>query len=163
MITELRLKLGSSAGQPPLTIEIEPSITIFVGPNNSGKSLLLRELFQFCLSGTINAVRLILDRLVFASESPRVAESDFKEAMVEPRSGDTVHEGHSLLELGSDRHQIPEAAYVTARTSPNDHLHLFADWYLKYLILNLDGPGRIGQNFTHANATLIKALEVNGV
>ncbi len=43
MITEIRLSLGASRGQPPLKFE-PGAVTVFVGPNNSGKSLVLREL-----------------------------------------------------------------------------------------------------------------------
>jgi chromosome segregation ATPase len=53
MITHLELKSSSSLGQPPLSIDLPPSITIFVGPNNSGKSQLLNEIGKFC-SGQVN-------------------------------------------------------------------------------------------------------------
>lgn len=43
MIEELILKFGSDPDWPPLTFKPGP-VTIFVGPNNSGKSLLLREI-----------------------------------------------------------------------------------------------------------------------
>ncbi len=46
MINELALKFGSSPSEPPLRFEPGP-VTVFVGPNNSGKSLLLREIEQF--------------------------------------------------------------------------------------------------------------------
>lgn len=46
MLTQLSLTIGSSAGETPLTLDPQP-VTIFVGPNNSGKSLLLRELEGF--------------------------------------------------------------------------------------------------------------------
>lgn len=43
MLNNLKLRFGSSAGQPVLDFDPRP-ITIFVGPNNSGKSALLREI-----------------------------------------------------------------------------------------------------------------------
>ena len=43
MITEIRLSFGASRGQRPLKFE-PGAVTVFVGPNNSGKSLVLREL-----------------------------------------------------------------------------------------------------------------------
>ncbi len=42
-MTKLQLKSGSSVGMPSLSLDPNP-ITIFVGPNNSGKSTLLREI-----------------------------------------------------------------------------------------------------------------------
>ena len=52
MIEKIRLKFGSSKDAP--NAEIYPKgVTIFVGPNNSGKSLFLRELVlcQVCFTG----------------------------------------------------------------------------------------------------------------
>lgn len=46
MIEELTLKFGSSPSEPPLQFSPGP-VTVFVGPNNSGKSLLLREVEAF--------------------------------------------------------------------------------------------------------------------
>ena len=43
MLSKLKLRFGSSPGQSTLDIDPRP-ITIFVGPNNSGKSALLREI-----------------------------------------------------------------------------------------------------------------------
>ena len=81
MITHLLLKTSSSPGQPPLEIET-PSVTIFVGPNNAGKSQALRELFDFCVTGQLNSVRLIIDKLIF-EDNPK-AEADFDSIKVPP-------------------------------------------------------------------------------
>lgn len=45
MLNQIALRAGSSPGQPALALDPKP-ITIFVGPNNSGKSALLREIDQ---------------------------------------------------------------------------------------------------------------------
>lgn len=46
MIKQVKLRFGSSKGQPPL--QFEPGqMTVFVGPNNSGKSLILREISNY--------------------------------------------------------------------------------------------------------------------
>jgi hypothetical protein len=42
-VTEIALRFGSSAGQPVLRFSPGP-VTVFVGPNNSDKSLVLREI-----------------------------------------------------------------------------------------------------------------------
>jgi hypothetical protein len=47
MIEEIKLRFGSDKDSAPLIFS--PAIvTVIVGPNNSGKSLLLRELENFC-------------------------------------------------------------------------------------------------------------------
>jgi hypothetical protein len=61
MLTNITFKAGSSPGQPPLSIDLQPSVTIFVGPNNSGKSVALRE------SWTLAAVDNLPDPQVIAS------------------------------------------------------------------------------------------------
>jgi ABC-type polar amino acid transport system ATPase subunit len=43
MLESISLKFGSSQGQPPLTFD-PGSMTVFVGPNNSGKSIILHEI-----------------------------------------------------------------------------------------------------------------------
>ncbi len=45
MLEKIALRFGSSEGQEPLELSLGP-MAIFVGPNNSGKSLLLREVLQ---------------------------------------------------------------------------------------------------------------------
>jgi ABC-type hemin transport system ATPase subunit len=46
MLKLLKLQFGASSGSE--TLDFQPgSMTVFVGPNNSGKSLLLREIEQY--------------------------------------------------------------------------------------------------------------------
>lgn len=66
MIERIKLKFGSSIEQPATVIETTP-ITVFVGPNNSGKSKILIEIEQFCTNGTINTNNLILQDIDFDS------------------------------------------------------------------------------------------------
>ena len=47
MIGEIKLKFGSKGTANPLNF-VPGAVTIFVGPNNSGKSLLLQEIENFC-------------------------------------------------------------------------------------------------------------------
>src|SRR5580700_10462477 len=48
MIERLDLKFGSSPDQPPISFAPGP-MTVFVGPNNGGKSVLLEDIKQlFC-------------------------------------------------------------------------------------------------------------------
>ncbi len=51
MIEKITLKFGSSQNKPKLEIDVKP-LTIFVGPNNSGKSIVLRDIVSFCVNGT---------------------------------------------------------------------------------------------------------------
>lgn len=61
MLTSITLKTGNTTSSSPLKIPID-GITIFVGPNNSGKSLVLRELEAVITSGVdLNALKLLSD------------------------------------------------------------------------------------------------------
>ena len=64
MIQKIKLKFGSSTTKPPLETDLTP-ITVFVGPNNSGKSKALLEIEEFCKKGTINTQNVILSELTF--------------------------------------------------------------------------------------------------
>jgi ABC-type cobalamin/Fe3+-siderophores transport system ATPase subunit len=59
MLKSIVFQAGSSPSQPPLTLDLEPSVTIFVGPNNSGKSTALTELFSAIQGG----IGTIIDRV----------------------------------------------------------------------------------------------------
>jgi predicted ATPase len=53
MIKKLTLRFGRAPGLAPEDFECTP-VTVFVGPNNSGKSKVLQELQRFCTSGQPN-------------------------------------------------------------------------------------------------------------
>jgi ABC-type hemin transport system ATPase subunit len=58
MIKKLTLKFGKNGKGEKL--EIEPgSVTIFVGPNNSGKSLALREVEAYCQNGSSTNLKIV--------------------------------------------------------------------------------------------------------
>jgi len=61
MIKRLFFKFGPFGTQDPLVLE-PSAMTVFVGPNNSGKSLILRELQQYAEQGRTSA-RHIVDGL----------------------------------------------------------------------------------------------------
>ena len=61
MLSKIILKTGKPSSSSNLTIPID-GITIFVGPNNSGKSLLLREIESIFISDVdISALKLVSD------------------------------------------------------------------------------------------------------
>ena len=64
MITTIKLKFGKAPGAASETINATP-ITIFVGPNNSGKSKVLSEIHEFCVRGSSSATDVILEEIEF--------------------------------------------------------------------------------------------------
>jgi predicted ATPase len=144
MLTHLHLRLGSSAGQPALTMDTPPSVTIFVGPNNAGKSLALRELHSHCVSGNQNTATSIVEKVTFEGGSEELVVKEIEAAKLEPRRGEQVTAGHSILRVGRARLTLRPEKYLRARTDPNGNPHFFAQLYLQHFLLNLDGPSRIG-------------------
>lgn len=71
-LSKIKFRAGAGPGKPPL--ETSPgTVLILVGPNNSGKSLALREIENWC-SGQ-DAIRKVVDSLeVDFPDSPTVAE-----------------------------------------------------------------------------------------
>ena len=62
MLKDIKLKFGRAEGLEQQTIKAMP-ITVFVGPNNSGKSKILSEIQQFCANGNKNANNVIIDSI----------------------------------------------------------------------------------------------------
>jgi predicted ATPase len=145
MITGLKLKLGSAPGQPPVRIE-EPAVTVFVGPNNSGKSQVLREIASACQDGGMQNF-LILDTLTFESVSAQEAEAELERIKSAPRMGENISASTAIIEANGNRLQLHIPHYVAARCDPNakDHRSAhYAQYYARFYTLNLDGPSRIG-------------------
>jgi hypothetical protein len=67
MIDEIALKFGPDFGAPPLRF-CPGTVTVVVGPNNSGKSSLIRELDSF--GQTSGPPRVIVEDVVLRSLSP---------------------------------------------------------------------------------------------
>lgn len=73
MINRIHLNFGSKGKTEPLSFD-PGAVTIFVGPNNSGKSLLLREIEGYCKQG-LSANNIILKDLDFDfSDNSKITE-----------------------------------------------------------------------------------------
>lgn len=57
-LSRIELRSGPRAGEPPLQIPVS-TVTIFVGPNNSGKSLALRDIEQWCIGSGSGGGRVV--------------------------------------------------------------------------------------------------------
>src|SRR6185437_6277338 len=95
--------------------EIEPAKTIFVGPNEAGKTALLRALQQLNPPGDVKKFDALRDY-------PRAEYNDITTKKVDPANV-TVVEGHFALEP-EDQALVPEAykscTYVYGRKLDNN-------------------------------------------
>lgn len=96
MLKKLHLKFGSSEAKPPLEFELGP-VTVFVGPNNSGKSLALREIESFISHSRRGNLAIVRDI------EPRISGRREAEALIASRAvkkssfGNVPPEDHILV------------------------------------------------------------------
>jgi len=141
MLTQIKLKFGSSPGSQPLVLNGTP-ITIFVGPNNSGKSLVLRELFQFCQNGK-NANCHIFEELKFNENTDERVETIISKYRLTPNQNEFIHPGHLLFGKFQHRQQIPEQNLKQFLKIPSSNINAFAQHFLSFQSLLLDGSTRM--------------------
>jgi len=142
MLTRLKFRFGSSAGAGPLELNLSP-ITIFVGPNNSGKSLVLREIEQYCRQGR-HQVKHIVDELIAKPITPDAALKELKAFEMKPVPGQVVPPDHLLLGR-ADPHQEIEQRSVSLphfRANIGGAKDYLFQHYLTFFTLRLDGRTR---------------------
>lgn len=142
MIKSIRLKFGSAPGMEHAEIQMTP-VTVFVGPNNSGKSQVLSELQRFCVKGAKLENNLILDELVFEQLSAEAAEERMAHATLKPRPNEALPTGQVFVGRRGDRTKVPRAPLLDVLQDPNTQVSRFCSWYLKYNTIILDGKNRI--------------------
>jgi predicted ATP-dependent endonuclease of OLD family len=124
------------------TIETTP-ITVFVGPNNSGKSKVLSEILFFCNEGQINTTDVILDKIELKPLSPTEIDERIGKITLTPYAGDALTPGNIIVGKHGERRQINTANLRTALERPNSETNLVSQWYLRFNTLMLDGNSRI--------------------
>jgi len=99
MLRNVTLRFGAAPGEPPLGFSPGP-MTVFVGPNNSGKSLALRELEALIGSGDPSLLHIV------RSITPHLPDAETVERMVRSRGaehgGEMSREFLSLFTLRLD-------------------------------------------------------------
>lgn len=95
MLRTVTLKFG--APHAPHALMLDPlRLTVFVGPNNSGKSLVLRELQQFAENGPqIN--RKIVEQIQIQFPDPEASRALLGARRVEPTAQQPLAEGNVRL------------------------------------------------------------------
>lgn len=118
-------------------------VTVFVGPNNSGKSCLLRELNDYLRTGQRKADGKLLASLEFCELSESTATALINLLRQPPNAGESVREGHSILGSRHGRLQIETSRVLRAVQSPAPNHQHYCQWFLAHYVLMLDGQSRI--------------------
>lgn len=142
MIKHLTLKFGRSPEIEPEQIETTP-VTVFVGPNNSGKSKLLSEINHFCNYGKEDYSKVILKNLEFCDLSPPEAGEMLKSIEIKPNYGETIQPDNIFVGNARHRNQVPRHKLFESLKYPNSQTQRFCSWFLIYKTLILDGENRI--------------------
>lgn len=142
MIHSLVLKFGRSPGAAAEEIAVTP-LTVFVGPNNSGKSKLLTELHNYCRSGHRDANSVILSGVGFEGFSAEAVGSVIERLQTRPIQNEAVPVDHIIVASKYGRQQVHKANYASALQMPTGNLGLFCNYYLVHKTLWLGGADRI--------------------
>lgn len=142
MIARLTVRFGRAPGQTPEPLTVTP-VTVFVGPNNSGKTRVLQEISQYCANGTPNAAALILKGIEFEGFPPEGANEALAAVRLQPNPGEALNPNHVFVGKRGQRHQVPEPQLLSLLGNPGANPSSFCTWYLAYNTLMLDGSSRI--------------------
>lgn len=145
MLERFKFKFGSVVGEDGLEINVTP-ITVFVGPNNSGKSKVLRELFSFCQQGKYDSRNVLIEEI----QLQHLGEERFREKLAqleqEPNENESVPAGNMIVGSYGDRNQIERGniEQVIGQENTGHYRQWYCIWFLKYHSLLLDGKSRMG-------------------
>ncbi|AYM81862.1 ATP-binding protein [Agrobacterium tumefaciens] len=155
MLEKITFKFGSGPTQPPLEIETPPSVTVFVGPNNSGKSQALRELSMIFRNHGETQTQ-VLGPVTFKSFSDQEAEEELRKLIVQPDMGESLHPGQVIIKSVNQRQHIFPRSFKACLVSPNDpnSRNNFVTYYASSSILSLDGPSRIQLTYSQQRGDL---------
>lgn len=140
MINKIKLKFGSSQTKPPLDTEITP-ITVFVGPNNSGKSKVLIEIEKFCKEGLLNTTNVILTDLEFNNLSD--PEAEINNHILSPRLNESLQPNHIFFGKENTRHQLQKPELLRVLTAANANKNAYAVYFVSFNTIRIDGGSRI--------------------
>lgn len=142
MIESITLKFGAATGQPAVRLDVAP-VTVFVGPNNSGKSKVLQELNYACSNGSCPASNLILNDISFQQFEPQQQVNIRDRCVLTARRTETINQGNILVGRDNIRQQVAESTFTQCLANPNSQKSHFAQWVLRPYTLMLNGNNRL--------------------
>ena len=141
MIKQIDLKFGKNIQSTPLSFE-PASINIIVGPNNSGKSLLLRELDHYFSGDTSHFEYKILKYINFPILSELEAEELISTISLEKIIGEAPGDDYFSFIHNNQRTQIYKSSAINQLTS-SDNIHEKVKYFMSNKKLYLNGETRL--------------------
>lgn len=142
MIKNISLKFGRVPGADTESFQTTP-ITVFVGPNNSGKSKVLREINRYCSNGQRESSDVIIERIEFENFSDESADERIQRVTLPRKIGEALNPDHVIIGKRGTRNQVQRDRLLQALQDPNGQSRNFCPWYLAFNTLILDGKNRI--------------------
>ena len=140
LIKSLTLKSGSKGAANPLHLS-PTAINLFVGPNNSGKSVFLRELQQFFSHGQPSQSSFVLKNCSFQSLDETSKQAIRSQLIQEPMPGHYLPEDNILIGLRANRQQIHQSLFSSLLENLNQPSACAN--IIRFLVLLLDGESRL--------------------
>ncbi len=142
MIHTIELKFGAAPGQARIKLEVAP-VTVFVGPNNAGKSKVLQEMHKLGTCGRPSQNDVILDRITFLELPPTQIPEITENLSQRPRQNEHLRPGHVIVGNHRQRHQVQDSDFRACLRNPNRRKTDFCRLCLSFYMLMLDGKSRI--------------------
>jgi energy-coupling factor transporter ATP-binding protein EcfA2 len=142
----MTMKAGSAPGKPSLDVPLS-SVTVFVGPNNSGKSRALQEI-EMWITTPHYKEGTVIKSVEFEPWQADDLERAMQELEVAPRPNEAVNPGHVLIERfnartnSTARHQLDKRSLLSQAQSPNGGRNYYCT-LLSLFTLKLDGANRL--------------------
>lgn len=143
MIESLKLRFGRAPGVEPNAIPTTP-VTVFVGPNYSGKSRVLQEIHRYVTEGQPSQTDVILEKVTFIKFPEDVAQEIVRSMELKPHVNETVMPGHVVIGKRGYRNNVPRQRLINALMKPEGDESALAQWCLRPSTMILDGKSRIG-------------------
>ena len=142
MIKKIKLKYGRAPKAEPQVLEAVP-ITVFVGPNNSGKSLILSEIRNFCLTGAENPNARIIDSIELEGLNDIEIDLAIKKIRLTPQPDEKLAPNYIIVGKGDKRHYLDQSDIKKFLSHPNIFVREVCTFYLSFKTLILNGVDRI--------------------
>ncbi|WP_343637138.1 AAA family ATPase [Fluviicola sp.] len=140
MISKIKLQFGSSGTKGALETDLTP-ITVFVGPNNSGKSKLLLEIEEYSKNGKINSKSVILSDLVFSKIID--PEEEIRKHTLIPTPRENLAPNQIVFGDSTIRNKIDKSNLFMYLNDIETYKVYFCSFYLYFNTLRLGGGNRI--------------------
>jgi len=139
MIRSITFKFGAAISQEILHAELAP-ITIFVGPNNSGKSRVLQEIENYCKTGVLRADNVILQNLNLTDTVDY--EAILTAYSLIPKINEYLDPEQIVFGNADKRFKIKKEHILQFLKDPNQFANYFCPFYLALNTTNLTGANR---------------------